>query len=795
MGGSSDFGERRGTLAQVRRRLALVRFFLLLERVWRALWPAAVAIGAYLAAALFGLPEALGPFVHIAAFLALLGGCAALAYSRLRRLGWPGEADARRRLERDSGAAHRPLDALFDTPATAAGGAALWRRHRLRMAAAAKKLLPGPPRVSLVAEDPRALRGLVVLLLAVGVLYAGSDAGRRILHAFSPPLAAAPENVRLDAWVTPPDYTGRSPVVLANGDGGGEAAEPVAVPAGSTLTVAVHGADRAPTLVQGKSETALNTVAPGEHGLEAVIESGEPLSIEQSGHALAHWPIELIPDERPSVGFAREPSESRRHALRIDYTLFDDYGVERVRLVLTPKTLEGEPVRLDLPGASTRGEPAERTAYEDLTAHPYAGALVRAVLVAEDAAGQEGESDAHEFRLPMREFSHPVAKELAAIRRDLLRAPERRIRQAERLEDLSRAPEAFDHDLTVFAVLRSSVHRLLSDRREAAVGEVGEMLWETALRLEDGQLSLATRSLRDALDDFARAMESESGSLADAAEALQRQLQNFLAQMAAQQAELAPDGQPPMKGGEMRVVGTDMLQRMIQRMQELAAAGETEAAMRMLEQLRHIAENASTGSMSQADYDRMMAASRAARQLDQLERDQRELLNHTGRQTLLNRLLERRGEPQRPFDGLADRQDDLSDTLSGLGEMLEEGGMQMPENLGEAERAMDEARRALDRRSGPGAVRRQAEAVRAMDEAGEKLRQSLQQAMGRMPGTSGLDPLGRPQPGLSARDFEIPDEMSVKEAERIIEQLRRRMSDPELDEEERAYIRRLLRRF
>ena len=56
-----------------------------------------------------------------------------------------------------------------------------------------------------------------------------------------------PANFRVDAWVTPPAYTGKPPIILA-GIHPGETAraadaagEPVTVPAGSTLVVRATG--------------------------------------------------------------------------------------------------------------------------------------------------------------------------------------------------------------------------------------------------------------------------------------------------------------------------------------------------------------------------------------------------------------------------------------------------------------------------------------------------------------------------------------------------------------------------
>jgi len=800
MANANEIGERRGLLAQMRRRITLARAVLAAERVWRAVWPAAAALGAYIAAGLFGVFGVLSEGLHLAALIALAGFAAIVLARGLRGLSWPSEAEARRRLERDGGAAHRPLDAIIDTPATAAGGAALWRRHGERMAETARRLRPRPPRLALTREDPRAVRALVLLVLAVGLLYAGSDGDRRIRHAFSPSVAAAPETVTLDAWITPPEYTGKRPVVLHSADSGKVRSlrpdEPVAVPEGSTVTALLHGGEDAPVLLRANGgATQFERKAPREHRVETAINGANRLEIRQSGRLRARWPLAIEPDEPPTIAFGETPSESRRHALRIDYTLRDDYGVDSARLRIVPVDLDGEALVVELAGAETRGESVSRRSYEDLTAHRYAGAKVRARLTAVDAAGQKARSAAKTFRLPERDFEHPVAQELADIRLSLLREPTAIDAPASRIDRLSQKPGRFDHDLTVFTAMRSAYWRLSSDRSGEGVEETARLLWQTALRLEDGQLTMATRELREALDSFAEAMEGDSRSLKEAAKALERKLQKFLSQMAAQQSKMAPTRGQASSNGESQVVQAEGLQRMIERMRELAAAGETEAARRMLRQLRDVAENARAGGVSAQAYERMMAASRAAGKLQKLERKQRELLNQTGRQTLVNRLRQRRGEPDRSFRTLQNQQAELQSSLSALLGDLADSGMQAPGKLESAGKSMNRAAKALSQESGPGAVRRQAEAVAAMNDANRKMQKSLEQARAAMPASSALDPLGRMRPGLSGRDFEIPEELSAKEVERILKELRRRLSDPDLSQEERDYLRRLLERF
>jgi hypothetical protein len=167
-------------------RLSLARGALFWERLWPALWPVFGVVGGFLAV-----------------------------------------AAARRRLEVDSGLAHRPLFALDDKLATDPrdrAGAALWEAHRLRLAW---------PRPGLVRLDPLALRVLVVLFLAAGVAAGKDDWAGRLIGAVTPRLAMAQPGLpaSLSVWINPPAYTGQPPLYLEPTVGEeGEEGEVAAIP-------------------------------------------------------------------------------------------------------------------------------------------------------------------------------------------------------------------------------------------------------------------------------------------------------------------------------------------------------------------------------------------------------------------------------------------------------------------------------------------------------------------------------------------------------------------------------------
>ena len=102
--------------------------------------------------------------------------------------------------------------------------------------------------------------------------------------------------------------------------------------------------------------------------------------------------------------------------------------------------------------------------------------------------------------------------------------------------------------------MRSARARLLHNQSAEAVGEVIDLLWELALRIEDGLLSLAERKLRDAqqalMDALAEdAPDAEIERLMDQLRAAMEEFLAALAEQARQRAEQGDELQAIYQGG------------------------------------------------------------------------------------------------------------------------------------------------------------------------------------------------------------------------------------------------------
>ncbi|WP_051340101.1 TIGR02302 family protein [Azospirillum halopraeferens] len=825
--------------------LALARAALLWERLWPALWIPAALVGAFLALALLNILPMLPGWLHaavLAVFAVAIGGT---LWRGLRRVTLPDPATARRRVERDSGLAHRPLNALRDAPAGGdATAAALWRIHQERMRDSVRHLRVAAPHPNVAARDPLALRMAVGLVLFVAVAGGWHDWRPRLSAALTPHLGggavAAP--VALDLWLTPPEYTGLPPIFLRAGTGPATEgpAGPVMVPEGSLVLGRVTGGASQPALQIGDERVPFETVDSGSFQVQAPVTAGHRIAVTQGGGTLGSWAIEVIADSPPAIEFAAPPARSERGALRIEYAARDDYGIAAVSATVRlapedlPETVGREPLELPLPLPGINPKEARQAAFHDLTDHPWAGLPVTLRLTAVDGAAQTGETEDFAMVLPERVFNHPIARAIVEQRKRLTLEPGAREPVAEILADLSAIPARYGHDLVVFLALRTAAARLMLDADDAAVTGVQRLLWETALRIEDGGLSLAERDLRDAERRLAEALDRNASDeeIRQLMDQLQEAFDRFMEAMAENLRQALERGEEvPMIPPEMaqNMMNQADLQEMMDRMREMAETGARDAARQMLSQLQQMLENMRAGMMAQMPQGQNQAM-QAMRDMQDLMQQQQELMDESFRSAqdqmnAMNGMPQPGGEQsprgrggrqqqQQSASPLTQQQAERQEALRRqLGEMMRRMGEQMgdiPQPLGRAERAMRDAAQALQQGAPGAAVPSQGQALQELQQGLQGMAEQMMQQMagpGMMMGPPGAppnqpgrnrDPLGRRPDGFNQVDdgqVKIPGEADIQRAREILDELRRRSGEYDRPQMEREYIERLLRQF
>ena len=821
-------------------RLALTRAVIYWERLWRAFWSVAAGWGIYLALGLFGLWGILPHGLHLAAFAALTGFSAWLIWQRHARLQWPGPNDAERRLERENGLANQPLAVLGDRLSLNAAdpmAQQLWQLHVDRNLAAIQKLRLPLPRPQLVEMDPYGLRMLAGIMLVAALFAAGANWTGRLLHIILPlPHAAASTPLQVEAWVTAPEYTGVLPLFLSGSAASllvdeGQVPAVYKVPVNSILSVRTFGDGQAPHIIYRIDPDSRGAVGEAEMeiGLTAIdrrnfagdlpLHFGGSAELRHGFGQVAQWPFGIIPDMPPEIGFAGDLAVTAQRALEIRFAISDDYGVSEVWAEFRPEAgLPGAggglvqqsdegafrlPLSLSAPGQKK----AQQRAIEDLTAHPWAGLPVRLRLVAQDAAGQTGFSASLPIILPERIFENPLALALVEQRRKLMLGTEESHLVIAALDGLSLFPDLFIDDLRIYIGMRVARYRLAEMRdKRAAAAEVSDLLWELALRLEDGDVSLVAdelRSLQKALREALRngAPDTEIAALMSQ---LREAINRFFQAMADQAIEDAQEGRPPPGlNPDAEQLETADLQALLDKIEQLGKAGARDAAQSLLNELQSILEN------MQMSFDGDQAGedtpyNQALDALADLMRKQQALQDETYQQSRAGQSGQSgEGTPAaqgKPNPSLSEQQEVLRGQLGALMRQLGAAQGEVPKSLERAGEAMEDAAAALGRGERQAALDEQVETLEQLRDGAEAIARAIAQEQEGGEGDYGetQDPLGRQLPaGQSERSGAdaVPEEFDIERALELRKELERRAGERRRPAEELDYIDRLLDLF
>jgi uncharacterized protein (TIGR02302 family) len=792
---SPDAGE------MLERALRRARWTTLWERLWPPLATIATAIGIFLAVSWLGLWLWLPPIgraIALCGFLVL----AIVSTIPLVRVRFPSRHDGLRRLDRNAGLPHRPATAIGDqlaTPKSDPWSAALWRAHVERALLAARTLRAGRPAPRLHLRDPIAVRALVLMLVVATFIAAGGERFRRIAAAFDWQGVVVPANFRLDAWVSPPTYTAKPPVILPGlrpGERAQTSLAAVSVPVGSVLVIRASGKVQFDVATTGGVAEV-----PGDQRPQAPAGTLERrYHITDRGTATVHglsdddltYAFNAIPDKPPVITLVKDPEPQQGGSLQLNYKMEDDYGVVEAKALFALKgakageasgahPLFGPPeMPLTLPQARVKNGVGQTT--KDLSDHPWAGAEVVMTLTARDEANNEGQSAPHELRLPERPFVKQLARSIIEQRRELALDAENRDRVLIALDALAMAPDKFMPELGHYLGLRELYWRLSRAKSDDDLREVVKQMWAYATMLEDGNMADAAARLKNAEEALRNALDRGAGDeeikrLMDELRAAMNQFLQALAEEMRKNPQMARPLDP-----NTRMLRSQDLQSMLDRLEQMMRNGAKDAARQLLDQLSQMMQNlqmARPGQMDQDGNDDMMSM---LDELGDMIRKQQQLRDKTFRQGQDQQRGQRgqqgqrgqrgqqgqqgqqgqRGDPN-AFSELRENQQALRDQLKklleemkkrGLGQKGQEGQQggqdqqgqqgqqgQGGDDLSDADGAMGDAESALGEGNSDRAVDGQGRAIDAMRRGAQGLAQQLQQQMGQ---NQGSGPNGQP---------------------------------------------------
>jgi uncharacterized protein (TIGR02302 family) len=813
------------------------RMALYWERLWAAAYPVVMVLALFTMAVLTGLLTLLPDLARYAALIAF-----ALAFlwtlRPLLRLAFPARGEALRRIETSSALDHRPVSASEDKAANPSPlASAIWEEHVARQLARLKHLRAGTPRSDLKWRDPFALRLAALLgVLTAAFLYRG-DPWSNFADAVRIAPAEAQVALSLDAWVRPPAYTAKPPLLLTS-----EAIKErlqrdsdLLVPEGSLLVLRLAGAT-VPRLaffdLIGGEEVKDLTPKTGNEGgtFTAQLRLDRPAEIRiyDGSRTLAVWRLSVIPDVPPKVAFTADPEAEASGALALDWKASDDYGIAAVTAKIALSDVQADGMGFATNGVFLFDPPAfpvalkkssareiEDRTVNDLTSHPWAGLNVDITLEAKDQAGKTGKSETKSVTLPERLFVKPLAKSLIEQRKALILDPDNTRNVQLMLDALLMWPDGLIDRSGVHIALRAIRSHVANAKDHDDIKSAVDDLWKLALAVEEGDLADARAELDAIRKELQKALAEGAPPerIAELMDKLRDAMNRYLQSMAEEtRRRMQQQGVQPQPVDPNRLLSPEDLQKMLDTIQRLAESGANEAAQEMLSQLENLLRNLQPGMAQQQQGDTPL--SEMMGDLSDLMRQQQQLMDETMR-------MPGAGEPQQgepnngaPQDGqnggqgrsLSQKQGALRQLLDELMGRLGQQGMEAPQSFGQAGKSMEDATGSLRQGRRDPALEQQSQALNALRDGAQSMaRQMMQQGQGNT-GNVGRhgqargddrDPLGRPTRSRGedygpSRNM-VPGEAAIRRAREILDFLRNRANSPDLPRVDRDYIDRLLR--
>lgn len=776
-------------------RLALsrlaTRVSMMVERGWPLLLPLILIASLFLSISWFGVFSRLPDVARIGLVAAFgLAGLAALYPLRFFRM--PGAAEVDRRIEAANELLHSPVLVQADRPSgrESSFSQALWREHQKRMAARLDRIGADLPRTRVPERDPWGLRAVAALLLVTAFAFSFGPAGGRIADGFSAHGAHDAVPPRIDAWVTPPAYTGKPPIFLTAD--ANQATSTFHVPEGSDVSLRVTGGSGEETLAYADKDGNARTIDPAGPQAASAKPTASPaapapaspskvrqftgkltgdgtLTLKSGEDQLGRWAFAVIADKPPQIRFVGEPKRAANGAFELNYQIDDDYGAATAKAIFAladPQApgahpLYGPPeMPLALPRRGGKSNAAKTT--KDLTEHVWAGSSIKLTLVATDDAGHTASSETKTLVMPERPFANPLARAVIEQRRLLALDANAKPHVLDLIDAITLRPEdTFDNMSHYLAVMSARSRLKLAGNDDQLRGEVA-YLWEIALGIEEGNLSAAEKRLRQAQQALQDAIKNgaSDAEIEKAMKELREAMNQFLQEFAERAKQNPNAPQMQQNGQELRQSDID---RMMDQIENLAKSGDRDKAQQLLSQLQDMMNNLQAGRQQQGgEQDSQMR--QQMDKLGEILRRQQEMMNDTFRMDQMQRGERQRGQnrdeqlgqggqdldkpeagqnpdprgqkpmtPQEFADALKQLQEgqgQLKSDLEQLKKSLEGMGMEPNEGFGEAGKSMGSAEQALGEGQGDEAVGHQGRALEALRKGAKDMMKQMQAMQG-----------------------------------------------------------------
>jgi uncharacterized protein (TIGR02302 family) len=335
--------------------------------------------------------------------------------------------------------------------------------------------------------------------------------------------------------------------------------------------------------------------------------------------------------------------------------------------------------------------------------------------------------------------------------------------------------------------------------------------------------------LQEAQDKLAEALENGASD-----EEIQKRMQDmrqamneFMKQLAEEERKNPSTAKTDKTDQELSASDLD---KMLDKLEELARQGSKDQAKELLNQLRDMMNNlqASRDNKGGKGGEGQSQMEGKLNELGKMLREQQKILDETfqkdrdgqsgkgpDEQDQSDNGQNQQGQNGKQPDGeqkgtgsglngLQQRQNKLGKQLQGLMDGLKGLGIEPGKELGDAGKAMGRAGKNLGEGDAGKATGDETEALNALRKGAEGLMNQMKQALGKQgggqqrgeKGPNDKDPLGRPRANNqtdTGESTKVPDEIDIQRAREILEAIRKRLGNALSPEVEKQYLERLLK--
>ncbi len=831
------------------------------------IWPIITITAIYLTFAIYNLFEYINDYIHLLLLLAYILSMIFFIRRAILNLKPPSKKYVIRLLEKSSKLKNRPLNNLTDSLSQATQGEQqkqLWKFHLIRAKKQLSKLYLLKTAFSLKKQNPYGIGYIAIFLLFLGFFVAGNNINHKIKTAFTIPsdiktIDIIPSDIIPDmfvtAWTVPPKYTKLPESYLYDGElSKGKITAKFDIPKDSNLIFHISNVKYTkPKLYINDTPTELTINEKGSYSLDKKISHDTEIKLSHMFLPKIYWKINVVEDRPPQIAIDNKVNITDREEIEISYRASDDYGIKNLELSIAPDKnllakLENAPLTKMEKQKFTQSinippehivKNLDEVKIIDLTPSIFAGYGVTISIQATDSKRHTTNSNLVNVNLPKRKFTNQIAKEIAKIREVLIwqKDREKLTKAWEKLTTIAHQPIQYKEDKGIYLSLIVSsmaLERAISEQNKYYtyakkdgyeykawlnnMQNIRKTLWDIAINIEDGNLTVATQNLQDALDNLSEKLKNKNLS-EEEFNRLVQELQETMAKYMQALSEELQEKSNQQQNGEQKISNSifDKVAKkmktgnMFEKWQKFSETGSKKDLQEVLDEIKKMMEQMDPEKIKNAKpLD--MKEFEDAQKLQELVEKQQKLIEKTNKEqdkkdSNNNKQEQKKQQLSKDKNGkaeLTNEQKNIKEQLKKLAGTMEEKLGGMPKTLPEADKSMQNAIDMLKEGDFPVAVKHEQKALDAMQEAMdgelERLAKMMENVIsigggGRKTGPE--DPLGRKEgfDEFDTSDIDIPEEMEQRKIQEIIKELRNRSNDYFRPKFEKDYLERLLKRF